>query len=161
MPARRITNVRSALSGILVSRGWKQKDLARASGVPRGEVAQHLSGARKVSWKHLDQYCMPLDEHERGMLLAAWIRDNGINDLVQTWLPVSSSDDLAPAVRDWTPPLDDEGKRKFEWLAREVQRDAELGRYVWGLIDALGYHGKRRPRKKRKPGEPSDWASDE
>jgi DNA-binding Xre family transcriptional regulator len=143
------SNVRTALSRIIASHTWKQKDLAREAGMTRSELAQHLSGARKVSWKHLHEYCVPLDSQERQMLLAAWLRDNASDELVQTWLPLSG-DDLAPPILDWTPPLDGERKAKFEWLAREVQRDPELAQYILPLIDALGYGKKRATGKKRK-----------
>lgn len=141
------------INDVLKVRDWSEAKLASHSGIGRSTISMHLTHKRKILPDQLVKYLLVLDHTEIPKLLVAWLRDNFPPDLA-TDLINENGDDVAAAVREFVPALDEDQERMLAWLAREMARDRELADLFHLLSARAGYRPKRTaasPAKRRHP----------
>lgn len=123
---------------VLDARGWNQNGLADRAHVHRATVSLHLSRTRPIRDEHLLKYLAVLDQSERQMLLAAWIRDTASPEVVSDLLDVARQR-VRPEVADWSPSLSVDQRALLNWWSGQLARDPELAALFRSLTVLAGY----------------------
>lgn len=117
-----------------------QTELSQRARIAGQVVHYHLSGKRPVRDDHLSSYLQALDSLDRPMLLAAWLRDILSAELISQLLDTTHPSRLAESIRAWTPQLDHEQRRMFDWWAAQLVRDPELDAIFRAITRKAGYN---------------------
>ena len=126
------------LAGALVSHGWDQNQLAKASGVAVPTVSHHLTGRRVIRDDHLAQYAAALDKSEQSMLVSAWLRDC-LPDTVAANILDPYTQRLAEEVKRYQPSLTTEQQSMLDWWAAKLAADTELAHIFAAISRKAGW----------------------
>jgi hypothetical protein len=67
------------LSLIMDAHHWTQLILAGRTGISQPSISRHISGEHAIRRKHLPKYLAAIDPTERNELVAAWLKDLGLD----------------------------------------------------------------------------------
>lgn len=126
------------LTHAIHSHGWRQSDLAEASGIAAQTLSAHLNGTRVIRDDHLAAYCRALSRTEQPILVAAWLRDTLSAD-AQANVLTASTNRLNESARTWQPGLDDEQRHMIAWWSHQLSIDPELDSMFRAITRKAGY----------------------
>lgn len=102
--------------------------MAKATGLNQTIISAHIHNRRPVSGWHLLAYLKAADAEERPRLVAAWLRTHLPPDLANEVLGGTAR--IAETGIHYSPKVDDNTRRAFDYLIAEAAGDPELAKAV-------------------------------